>query len=186
MKGCLLLLSGCSDRLLLVAGKSGVHWRNLGIILVAAFSAWSCATTSHAPPFDQESTAGVTFWVISPVQDRYVYAFHWDDELLSVARSSDSGLEFYQLPIGSCPLLHAHLIQFRESILDSVEIVFVRKPAIPVTEIVMDSPNYRVRYAPDRFSTIVQLDGYDGGEVPWIAAARVVRERETACTGHSQ
>lgn len=160
--------------------------RNIGLTLIAMLSAWSCASTNQPLPFDQESNTGVTFRIISPVQNKSVYAFYWGEGMLSVARSGESGIEYYHLPIENCPLLGATLIQFRESILDSVEIVFVRKPAIPTTEIVMDGPRYWVRYASDRFSTNVQLEGYEGGEVPWIAAAQAVRERESACADSRQ
>ena len=146
-------------------------------------STWSCASTIHTPPFDQESASGVTFWEISPDDSGHVYSFHWSDETLSVAREVESGLEFYDLPLASCPLLEAYLIQFRESVLNSVKIVFVREPAIPVIEEMSGGPLYRVRYAPDRFSTIVQLEGTESGRVPWIAAARKVSEREAACAG---
>ena len=157
--------------------------RNFCFALITMPLAWSCASSIDAPPFQDESASGVTFWIISPVQNEHVYSFHWDNDTLAVARSGESGLEYYDLQVDSCPLLGANLVQFRESILDSVEIVFFRKPAIPVTEVVMDSPDYRARYASDRFSTSVQLEGYEGGEVPWIAAARSVQERESACTG---
>ena len=166
--------------------RSNMYSGNIGLVLIVLVSTWSCASTDHAPPFDQESNSGITYWVVSPVRDRHTYAFHWDNETLSIARSSETGMEYSRLPISDCPLLEARLIQFRESILDSVEIVFVRKPAIPVTEIVADSPLYRVKYAPDRFSTNVKLEGYEGSKVPWIAAARAVRERETACNETGQ
>ncbi|MDX2410549.1 MAG: hypothetical protein QNK34_01195 [Woeseiaceae bacterium] len=156
--------------------------RNVCLVALAALSVWSCASTVGAPPFDEESYSGTTFWIISPFQNRNVYSFHWNGELLSVARSSESGLKYYDLSVDSCPLLEARLIQFRESILDSVNIVFVRKPAIPVTEIVMDGPLYRVKYAPGRFNTSVQLEGYESGGVPWVAAAQAVQQREAACT----
>ena len=159
--------------------------RNTGVVLIAVFSTWSCASTIDAPPLEPESASGVTFWVLSPVDRRIEYSFHWNDETLSAASDSGSGSETYDLPIGSCPLLAAYLIQFRESVLESVKIVFVREPAIPVTgDVTDDGRRYRVRYTTDRFSTFVQLEGYDGGEVPWIAAARKVRERAAACVAN--
>jgi len=139
------------------------------------------------PPFEKESSSGITFWVISPFQNRNVYSFNWSDALLSVARSGEDGLVYYEVPVSDCPLLGATLVQFRESILDTVEIVFDRKPAIPpspgsqFSEIVVDSPLYRVRFVPDRFSTYVELEGYESAKVPWISAAQEVRKRAAAC-----
>ncbi len=160
--------------------------RNIGIVILATFSAWSCASTTHTPPFDRESASGITFWEISPADDSYVYSFHWVDETLSVARQVESGIEHHDLPLNSCPLLEAYLIQFRESVLDSVKIVFVREPAIPVIEEMSGGPLYRARYAPDRFSTFVQLEGTESGKVPWIAAARKVSARASACVDNPQ
>ena len=178
------LLSDSLVGVRVAAGRLNMHLRNVGSILLLAFSAWSCASTTHTPPFEQQSESGLTFWIFSPLADRYVYAFHWDDDMLLVARSTESGLAYDEVPIDSCPLLASYLILLKESVLDSVEIVFVRKPAIPVTEVITGGPLYRVRYAPDRFTTTVQLEGGEGGEVPWFAAARTVREREAECAGN--
>lgn len=162
--------------------------RKVLLSIAAIFSLWSCASTTTAPPFEKESSSGITFWVISPFQNRYVYSFNWNDALLSVARSGEDGLVYNEVPVSTCPLLGARLVQFRESILDSVEIVFYRKPAIPpspgrlISEIVIDSPLYRVRFVPDQFSTYVELEGYESAKVPWISAAQEVRKRVAACS----
>ena len=162
--------------------------RNALLATIAIPFAWSCASTNTAPPFDDKSFSGITYWVISPFENRYVYSFNWNEALLSVARSGKDGLVYYEVPVSTCPLLGARLIQFRESILDSIEIVFYRKPAIPpspgspIPEIVVDSPLYRVKFVPDQFSTSVQLEGYESSKIPWISAAQVVRERAAACS----
>ena len=161
--------------------------RNALLTIVAILSLWSCASTTTAPPFGEESSSGITFWVISPFQNRYVYSSNWNDTLLFVAQSGEDGLVYYEVTVSTCPLLGARLAQFRESILDSVEIVFHRKPAIPpspgspIYEIVVDGPLYRARFVPDQFATYVDLEGYESVKVPWISAAQEVRNRAAAC-----
>lgn len=161
---------------------------NVWLAAIASLFLAACASTTFAPPFYDEPSSGVTFWTISPLQDRHIYSFHWAGDLLSVARSGDDGLVYYDVPVSTCPLLGAMLIQFRESILDSVEIVFYRQPAVPpeppgsLHEIVVDGPLYRARYVPDRFRSSVQLEGGESKKVPWISAAKAVKARETTCT----
>jgi len=171
-----------------VSYHSIMSTRNALLTIAAILSSWSCASTTSAPPFDEESTSGITFWVISPFQNRYVYSFNWNDTLLSVARSGEDGLVYYEIMVSTCPLLGARLVQFRESILESVEIVFNRKPANPPSpgnqfhEIVVDSPLYRARFVPDQFTTYVELEGIESSKVPWILAAQEVRNRAAACS----
>lgn len=162
--------------------------RNAHLAAIASLFLVSCASTTSAPPFYEVSSSGITFWIVSPFQDRHVYSFHWVGDLLSVARSGDNGLVYYDIPVSTCPLLGATLVQFRESILNSVEIVFYRQPAVPpepsgsLYEVVADGPLYRVRYVPDRFTSSVHLEGGESKKIPWISAAKAVREREASCS----
>ena len=142
----------------------------------------ACATTTPEHPFTSESESGLTFWSIAPLEvEKTVYAFHWRGDELDVVRSTETGLASNTVNVARCGLLASRLILLREAILESVEMVFDRKPVRPSNTITLDGPLYRITYAPDRHTTSVILEGPSTDRLTWITAALAVREQETAC-----
>lgn len=154
--------------------------KNRLALLCSFFGLASCAT---APlPFTGQSESGLAFWTIAPLPEtRAVSAFHWREDEFSFAYSTASGLETTHFAVSGCPLLRARLVQFREAVLESVEMVFDRRPIRPSNTITLDGPLYRAMYAPDRHSTTVILEGPTTERLTWVSAALDVEERARTC-----
>ena len=153
----------------------------IGVAIAAAAATASCAGAPRTLPFQELQDAGVSFWMISPIDNAATYAFYSNGVELQFARSSEDGLRFGELTVSECHGLDAVLVQFEESLFDSIAIAFGREPAIPGAEIVMDSPNYRARIVPDNYLESINLEGRDAREVPWVIAGHEVFSHISAC-----
>ncbi|MEM8815444.1 MAG: hypothetical protein AAGE85_06430 [Pseudomonadota bacterium] len=151
------------------------------ILLASGTVIVACASQDAKPPFATATEKSTSFWVISPSSGKTTFAFHWQGDTLHLLRTGKRELESYEVALQSCVLLRSYLIQFDQSLLDTVEMVFVRKPALPIREVELDGASYRARYVPKSFKTTMELHGGATKRTPWISAAEKVRDRAIDC-----